>query len=75
MCAQEAICVLRLLATFLRHPLKVGFDVRISLVCMSKGCFPAGGRFHCLLSSYTSRLLAGNSLLVIQKGKLLHMNS
>ena len=46
MCAQEAICVPRFLATFLRHPLKVGFDVRISLVCMHEGRFPAGGRFH-----------------------------
>ena len=53
----------------------VGFDVRISLVCMNEGRFPAGERFHFLLSSQILLLLAGNSLLVIQKAKLLHMNS
>ena len=56
--------------------MKVGFDVRISLVClMNEGRFPAGGRFHFLLPSQTLPLLAGNSLSVIQKAKLLNMNS
>ena len=40
---------------------------------MNEGHFPRGGRFHFLLSSLT--LLAGSSLLVIQKAKLLNMNS
>ena len=42
---------------------------------MNGGRFPPGGRFHFLLSSETLPLLAGNSLLVIQKAKLLNMNS
>ena len=42
---------------------------------MNEGSFAAGGRFHFLLTSQTLPLLAGNSLLVIQKAKLLNMNS
>ena len=42
---------------------------------MNEGHFPAGGRFRFLLPSQTLPLLAGNSLLVIQKAKLLNMNS
>ena len=44
---------------------------------MNEGRFPGGGRFHFLLSSWTLPLIAdaGNSLSVIQKGKLLNMNS
>ena len=54
---------------------KIGFDVRISFVsCMNGGRFPEGGRFHILLSSWTLLLLAGNSLVVIQKARLLDMN-
>ena len=62
-CAQEVICVPRFLAIFLKHPVW-------RLVS-----FPAGGRSHFLLSSWTLPLLVGNSLLVIQKAKLLNMNS
>ena len=40
-----------------------------------EGRFPAGERFHFLLSSWTLLLLSGNSLLVRQKAKFLHMNS
>ena len=39
MCAQEASCVPRLLAIFLRHPVKVGFDVRISLILWIRAVF------------------------------------
>ena len=42
---------------------------------MNEGRFPAGGRFHFLLPSQTLPLLAGNSLLVIRRAKLLKMNS
>ena len=42
--------------------MKVGFDVRIP-PSDEWGPFPAGGRFHFLLSSWTLPLLAGNSLL------------
>ena len=42
---------------------------------MNEGRFPIGGRFHFLLSSETLPLLVGNSLLVIQKAKLLNMKS
>ena len=42
---------------------------------MNETRFPAGGRFHFLSSSETLPRLAGNSLLVIQKAKLLNMNS
>ena len=42
---------------------------------MNEGRFPAGGRFHFLLSPETLPLLAGNSLSLIQKAKLLNMNS
>ena len=51
--------------------MKVGFDVRI----MNEDRFPAGGRFHFLLPSQILPPLAGNGLLVIQKAKLLNMNS
>ena len=54
---------------------KVGFDVRIFFVVMNEGRFLEGGRFHFLLSSQTLLLFEDNSLLVIQKSKLLHMNS
>ena len=43
--------------------MKVGFDVRIPPPSDEWGPFPAGERFHFLLSSWTSPLLAGNSLL------------
>ena len=52
-CSGGDLCSL-FLATFLRHPLKVGFDVRISLVCMNEVRFPAGGRFHFLVLDFTS---------------------
>ena len=55
--------------------MKVGFDVKDFPRLMNEGRFPEGGRFHFLLSSWTLPLLAGNSLLVIQKAKLLNMNS
>ena len=54
--------------------MKIGFDVRISRL-MNEGRFPTGGRFHFLLPSQTLPQLAENSLLVIQKAKLLNMNS
>ena len=38
---------------------------------MNEGRFLEGGKFHFLLASQTLLLLAGNSLLVIQKAKLL----
>ena len=53
--------------------MKIGFEDFHRL--MNEGRFPEGGRFHFLVSSWTLLLLAGNSLLVIQKAKLLHMNS
>ena len=42
---------------------------------MNEGRLPESGRFYFLLSTETLPLLAGNSLLVIQKAKLLNMNS
>ena len=42
---------------------------------MNESRFPAGGRFHFLLPTQTLPPLAGNSLSVIQKAKLLNMNS
>ena len=55
--------------------MKVGFDVKDFPRLMNEGRFPGGGRLHFLLSSWTFPLLAGNSLLVIQKAKLLNLNS
>ena len=42
---------------------------------MNEGRFSAGGKFHFLLSSEILPLFAENSLYVIQKAKLLNMNS
>ena len=42
---------------------------------MNEDRFPAGGRFHFLLSSETLPLFAGNILMVIRKAKPLNMNS
>ena len=53
--------------------MKIGFESFLRL--MNEGRFPEGGRIHFLLSSCTLLLLARKSLLVIQKAKLLHMNS
>ena len=55
--------------------MKIGFIVNDFLHMMNESCFPECGRFHFLLSSWTLLLLAGNSLFVIQKAKLLHMNT
>ena len=52
--------------------MKIGFNVNDFLRMMNESRFPECGRFHFLLSSL---LLAGNSLFVIQKAKLLHMNT
>ena len=52
--------------------MKVGLD---SSRPMNESRFPAGGRFHFLLSSETLPLHAENSLLVIHEAKLLNMNS
>ena len=51
--------------------MKVGFDGRTSLIWWMRAIFPQVGDsiFFCL------PLLAGNSLLVIQKAKLLNINS
>ena len=54
---------------------KIGFNINDVLRMMNEGCFPECGRFHFLLSSWTLLLLAGNSLFVIQRAKLLHMNT
>ena len=54
---------------------KIGFNVNNFLRMMNESRFPECERFHFLLSSWTLLLLAGNSLFVIQKPKLLHMNT
>ena len=48
--------------------MKIGFNVN-DFLCRFSEC----GRFHFLLSSWTST--CGDSLFVIQKAKLLHMNT
>ena len=55
--------------------MKVGFSCKDFPRLMNEGRFKGGGRFHLLLSSKTLPLLEGNSLSVIQKAKLLNMNS
>ena len=55
--------------------MKIGFNINDFLRMMGGGCFPECRRFHFLLSSWSSLLLAGNSLFVIQKAKLLRMNT
>ena len=55
--------------------MKISFNVNDFLRMMNESHFPECGRFHFLLSSQTLLLLAGNSLFVIQKAKLLHMNT
>ena len=54
---------------------KIGFNINKFLRMINESCFPKCRRFHFLLSSWTLLLLAGNSLFVIQKAKLLHMNT
>ena len=53
--------------------MKIGFNVNDFLCMMNESRFPECGRFHFLLSSWTST--CGDSLFVIQKAKLLHMNT
>ena len=55
--------------------MKIGFNVNDFLHMINESRFPECGRFHFLLSSWTLLVLAGNSLFVIQKAKLLHMNT
>ena len=55
--------------------MKIGFNMNDFLRMMNESCFPEYRRFHFLLSSWTLLLLARNSLFVIQKAKLLHMNT
>ena len=52
---------------------KIGLNVNDFLCMMNESRFPECGRFHFLLSSWTST--CGDSLFVIQKAKLLHMNT
>ena len=53
--------------------MKIGFNVNDFLCMMNESRFSECGTFHFLLSSWTST--CGDSLFVIQKAKLLHMNT
>ena len=55
------------------HCVKISFNVNDFLHMMNESCFPECGRFHFLLSSLTTT--CRDSLFVIQKAKLLHMNT
>ena len=57
------------------NPVKTIFSKFSGTGLISEGRFPAGERFHFLLSSWTLLLLAENSLLVIQKAKFLHIHA